>query len=127
MVRSSQKNSARATKVVELHRPPDTRERVLAVAQTLFAEHGYRGTSLRDIAKRIGIKAPSLLHHFPSKQQLYLAVLDRIFNGMEDAAHRVMVVPGGPQEGMRRAIADSIDFMAREPDAMKMLWKEFSD
>jgi TetR/AcrR family transcriptional regulator len=119
--------SHRTAKVVPLTRPVDTRDRVLMVALQLFADHGYRGTSLRDIAKRIGIKAPSLLHHFPSKQQLYLAVLDRIFNGMEDAAHRAMAASGGPQEAIKHAIADSIDFMAREPDAMKLLWKEFSD
>ena len=80
-MRSVSKNSgSRASaKVVDLRRPTDTRDRVLQVAQALFAERGYRGTSLRDIAKRIGIKAPSLLHHFPSKQQLYLAVLDKMF------------------------------------------------
>jgi AcrR family transcriptional regulator len=116
-----------ATRVVPLSRGLDTRDRVLQVALSLFADRGYRGTSLRDIAKRIGIKAPSLLHHFPSKQQLYLAVLEQIFNAMEDSARLVMASPGGPQEQMRKAIADSIDFIARKPDAMKLLWKEFAD
>ena len=97
------------------------------VALTLFTDRGYRGASLRDIARRIGIKAPSLLHHFPSKQQLYLAVLDRIFNGMEDSAQRVMRDPAGFHEKMRGAISDAIDYIARQPDAMKMLWKEFAD
>ena len=92
-----------ATRVVPLSRGLDTRDRVLQVSLSLFADRGYRGTSLRDIAKRIGIKAPSLLHHFPSKQQLYLAVLDHIFNAMEDSARLVMASPGGPQEQMRKA------------------------
>ncbi|MGO9452829.1 MAG: TetR/AcrR family transcriptional regulator [Candidatus Binataceae bacterium] len=118
---------ARTAKVVPLNRGIDTRERVLQVALALFADHGYRGTSLRDIARRIGIKAPSLLHHFPSKQQLYLAVLDGIFNGMEDAAHNIMLSPGGFHDQIRKAIADSIDFIARSPDSMKLLWKELSD
>ncbi len=68
------------------HRRPDTRDRVLQVAQALFAERGYRGTSLRDISARIGIKAPSLFHHFSSKDEIYLAVLDRIFTRLEAAA-----------------------------------------
>src|SRR5258708_23608397 len=90
-MRSGSKNSGvrASAKVVDLRRPTDTRDRVLQVAQVLFAERGYRGTSLRDIAKRIGIKAPSLLHHFPSKQQLYLAVLDKMFESLEDAANAI--------------------------------------
>jgi len=117
-----------AAKVVALpHRSLDTRDRVLHVALSLFAERGYRGTSLRDIARRIGIKAPSLLHHFPSKQQLYLAVLDRIFDGMENAAHRVALGPGSRQDQMLRAVSDTVDFIAHSPDAMKLLWKELGD
>jgi TetR/AcrR family transcriptional regulator len=114
-------------KVIALHRPADTRERVLVAALALFAERGYRGTSLRDIARRIGIKAPSLLHHFPSKQQLYLAVLDSIFEGMEEAANRVLMGRGSRQHRMRAAIAGSIDFIARHPDWVRLLWKEIGD
>jgi TetR/AcrR family transcriptional regulator len=114
-------------KVVELRRPHDTRDRVLAVAQILFAERGFRGTSLRDIARRIGIQAPSLLHHFPSKQQLYLAVLDRVFEGMEEAAAAVLIGRESFQDRMRKAISGAIDYIARRPDAVRILWQEMSD
>jgi TetR/AcrR family transcriptional regulator len=114
-------------KIVELRRPTDTRDRVLQVAQALFAERGYRGTSLRDIAKRIGIKAPSLLHHFPSKQQLYLAVLDRMFESLEDAANAIAWGRESRQERMRQAIGDTIDFIASRPDFVRIMWKEMAD
>ena len=127
-VRNSSK-SARAprAKVVPLHRTADTRERVLVVALNLFAERGYRGTSLRDIAKRIGIKAPSLLHHFPSKQQLYLAVLDSIFEGMEDGARSVLSGPGDLRERAKVAVVGAIDYIARSPEAMRLIYREMSD
>jgi len=127
MARSNQKGAARNAKVVELHRSPDTRERVLEVALELFAEHGYRGTSLRDIARRIGIKAPSLLHHFPSKEQLYVAVLDRIFEGMEESAQNVLSGRGGYRECCRNAIVGAIDLIASRPDSMRILWHEMTE
>jgi TetR/AcrR family transcriptional regulator len=127
-VRNISKSAPRArAKVLELHRPTDTRDRVLQVAQALFAEHGYRGTSLRDIAKRIGIKAPSLLHHFPSKQQLYLAVLDRMFQSLEDAANAIAWGRESRQDRMRQAVGDAIDFIASHSDFMRIMWKEMAD
>lgn len=53
------------------------REQILAAAVELFGEVGYRGTSLRDIAQRVGITHPGLLYHFHSKQELLSAVLER--------------------------------------------------
>jgi TetR/AcrR family transcriptional regulator len=128
-VRSGSKNSAArsSAKIVDLRRPTDTRDRVLQVAQALFAERGYRGTSLRDIAKRIGIKAPSLLHHFPSKQQLYLAVLDKMFESLEDAANAIAWGRESRQERMRQAVGDTIDFIASHPDFVRIMWKEMAD
>jgi len=128
-MRNSSKISASrgVAKVVELRRQPDTRDRVLQVAQALFAERGYRGTSLRDIAKRIGIKAPSLLHHFPSKQQLYLAVLDKMFESLEDAANAIAWGKGSRQDRMRQAVGNAIDFIASHSDFVRIMWKEMAD
>ena len=52
-----------------------TRELVLDTALAMFAEQGYRATSVRDIAARCGMTHPGLLYHFPSKAGLLMAVL----------------------------------------------------
>ena len=57
--------------------PESTRERILDVAEALFAERGLTGTAVRDIARRAGLTAPSLYNHFDGKQALYEAVLAR--------------------------------------------------
>jgi AcrR family transcriptional regulator len=62
-----------------------TAERILDAAEQLFAERGYEGASLREIARRAGIQQPGLYNHFDSKQQLYAAVLDRALTPMAEA------------------------------------------
>lgn len=50
--------------------PDDTRERILEVANALFYENGYSGTSLTAIAEKVGISAPGLYWHFSSKEEI---------------------------------------------------------
>jgi AcrR family transcriptional regulator len=54
-----------------------TRERILDVAEALFAAHGFAGTSMRDIAGAADLTAASLYNHFDGKDALYAAVLER--------------------------------------------------
>jgi len=54
-----------------------TAERILDAAEELFAENGFAGTAVRDIANRVGLNPASLYNHFPGKQEMYEAVLDR--------------------------------------------------
>jgi len=56
---------------------PEPRQRILDAAATVFAEGGYRGGSLNEVAKRAGYTRAGLLHHFPSKEAMLLALLDR--------------------------------------------------
>ena len=53
----------------------DTRQRILDVAAELFVEQGYDGTSLREIAERLGVTKAALYYHFASKDQILRALL----------------------------------------------------
>ena len=69
------------------------RDRVLNEAGRLFGTRGYNAVSMRDIALEVGIRQASLYHHFPSKEQLFVAVTERMFE-----RHRI---------GLQQAIQDA--------------------
>src|SRR5262245_55974803 len=52
-----------------------TRERILYEASKLFAALGYHATTTREIARAVGIRQPSLFHHFASKREIMQALL----------------------------------------------------
>ena len=59
-----------------MDRSSTSRGTVLEAACLLFAERGYRGTSMKDIAETLGVRAPSLYNHVTSKQEILLAIMD---------------------------------------------------
>ncbi|MEP1472289.1 MAG: helix-turn-helix domain-containing protein [Halieaceae bacterium] len=65
-----------------------TARRIMDVAETLFAQQGYEGTTLRQIAAAAKLQEPGLYNHFDSKQALYEAILHRGLHPMLDALSR---------------------------------------
>lgn len=65
------------TETVRTRNPEGTKRAVLDAAERLFAERGFAGTSMRDIADASGVSQPLIQHHFGHKEQLYAAALRR--------------------------------------------------
>jgi AcrR family transcriptional regulator len=55
---------------------PDTRARIQQVAVELFTEHGYEGTSLREIAERLDVTKAALYYHFKSKEDIVVSLIE---------------------------------------------------
>jgi TetR/AcrR family tetracycline transcriptional repressor len=68
-----------------MDQPALTKETIVDEAIRLLNEAGLDGVSLRKLAARLGVKAPSLYWHFPDKAALMSAVMERIFNGCLDS------------------------------------------
>ena len=57
---------------------PSTRDRILDVALDLFTDQGFDGTSMREIAERLGISKPAIYYHFASKEEILMALHMRL-------------------------------------------------
>ncbi len=98
--------------------PTATREVILDTAERLFAARGVEGVAVRDLAREMGITASSLYNHFPGKQALYDAVLERGLGPIVD------VVAGQDGLGPERvhATLDRLTaHLARHPHLARLL------
>lgn len=56
----------------------NTKQKIIETALTLFSEHGYDAVGVGEIAKAVGIKAPSLYNHFKSKKDIFNAIVEYV-------------------------------------------------
>ena len=93
-----------------------TREEILEAALVLFGEVGYHTASLREIAARVGISHPGLLHHFPSKAALLQAVLQR----RDDVDEAAMTADLATGVGYLEALVRVVERNAARPGIVEL-------
>ena len=89
--------------IAPVNRAAVTSETVLDAALTLFAERGYHGTALSQIAEALGIRTPSLYNHMSSKQQLLETILTRTLDDVLGDFTAAVAGVEDPAERLRRA------------------------
>jgi AcrR family transcriptional regulator len=75
--------------------PTQTRDDLLIAARAQFAEHGYRGTTVRAVAREAGVHAALIHHHFGTKEQLYAAAFGGPVDHFETLVHSLADAPRG--------------------------------
>jgi AcrR family transcriptional regulator len=98
-----------------------SREKILDVAEALFARRGYAGVGLREVAESVGLGKSSLFHHFRNKTELYLAVLGRVLERIEVRLRRALASRGDALERLDRWVDALIDALAEHPATARLL------
>lgn len=105
--------------------PNSTKARILATAEEVFAAKGFEGASTREIAARAGVNISSLHYHWDSKETLYFAVFQNIYDRIVELVRAVgtppPVAPRSVELAVETAIGQLFDFFNDHPTVPKLL------
>jgi AcrR family transcriptional regulator len=90
--------------LVSEHIEPDTRERILVVAERLFRQIGYQKTTVADIAKELRMSPANVYRFFDSKKAIHEGVARVLMGEVEDAANGIVARQGGAATRLRELL-----------------------
>ena len=105
----------------------DMRDRIMNAATLLFADRGFEGTSIQSVADAVGIRKPSLLYHFPSKDALRAAVLDDLLAHWKRELPSVLASATTGKDRFEGAIKAIVDFFVAQPVRARLIAREMMD
>jgi AcrR family transcriptional regulator len=103
---------------------PERRAKLLDAARDVFGREGFHAASMDAVARRAGVTKPTLYDHFPSKRDLYLALIDA---DLETVRHRVsaaLAAPTGNRERIRASFRAYFDFVDEHGPGFRLLMQE---
>ena len=103
-----------------VHAHPDRRTVILETAAELFARQGINGTTVRDIADKVGMLSGSLYHHFPSKDAMVEAILGEYVDDIVERYAAVVAEVAEPRQRLDRLIHVSIETAFAHPHATEI-------
>jgi TetR/AcrR family transcriptional regulator len=97
---------------------------ILEAATTLFSELGFDGASVSAIAERAGVCKANVFHHFPSKEDLYFAVLKHATAAHADYAEELYRAPGTSADKVRRLLVFELHDLLDNPQRSRLLLRQ---
>ncbi|MGH3384870.1 MAG: TetR/AcrR family transcriptional regulator, partial [Nocardioidaceae bacterium] len=101
----------------------ERREQLIEIARRLFAERGFEGASIEEIASRAEVSKPVVYEHFGGKEGLYAVVVDREVRHLLDMM-REALSGGHPRELLEQAALALLDYIETSSDGFRILVRD---
>jgi AcrR family transcriptional regulator len=101
-----------------------SKEKILSTAIVLFAQKGYSGLSMRQLALAVDLSVAAIYHHFPDKKALYLEAVRFAFSDKEQVFDQVWKSDCSAEEKLARFIRSFIDVMLEDRDFHRLMQRE---
>ena len=103
------------------------KERILQEALRLFSEKGFEGTSLQSIADAVGIQKPSLIYHFPSKEDLRQNVVESLVVYWKNELPRMLSASASGQDQLVSTMDALVNFFLEDVNRARLVVREMLD
>jgi AcrR family transcriptional regulator len=100
------------------------RNQLVGVAKGVFAEHGFDGASIEEIAARAKVSKPVVYEHFGGKEGLYAVVVDREVSRLLDMITRRLGEGTGPRDQVHASASAFLDYIEDDPDGFRVLVRD---
>lgn len=109
----------------KLKRDPErTRKRILEAATEEFSERGLSGARVDSIARRADVNERMLYYYFGNKDQLYLAVLEKVYGDFNDAEHALQLDALAPLDAVRELAHFIWNYYQQHPELIRLINNE---
>lgn len=105
-------------------RAPERRAQLLDVARRVFGNAGFHAVSMEAVAKEAGVTKPILYDHFPSKKDLYLALIDADLAMLHDQVRKALQSPIGNRQRIQASFQAYFDFVDEHAEGFRLLMQE---
>lgn len=105
----------------------DVRSRIIDAAKALFGRHGFRKTSLSDVAKEARMGKSSLYHYFPNKEELFRAVVTAEMEVLSQRVQEAVSREDSPEAKLRAFVLTRMHVLRKLANAYASLHEEYLD
>jgi AcrR family transcriptional regulator len=100
------------------------REQLMEIGRRLFAEKGFEGTSVEEIAASAGVSKPVVYEHFGGKDGLYTVVVEHETKKLLEAMTSALTIPNPPRQALEIATLTLLDYIETETDGFRILVRD---